>query len=409
MAGQQNTFSKAGRTRHVETQLSDQDREFQQEVRSFLAANFSADLAERIGDPNSYKDGIIEWQKILHEKGWIAPNWPVEHGGTNWTDTQKFIFDNERANLGIPGVNPFGLKMVGPVIYNFGNEDQKAQFLPRILASDDWWCQGYSEPGAGSDLAQLKTRAVRDGDDYIVNGAKIWTTNAQLADWIFCLVRTDTDAPKPQQGISFLLIDMKTPGIKVNPIISLDGRHSLNEVEFNEVRVPIGNLIGDENKGWTYAKALLAHERNAIAGVADSKRELSLVKTYAAREQVDGRPMIEDPDFQRRLADIETELMALEYTELRVLATLSAGGSPGPESSILKIKGTEIQQAVQTLMMDVAGVYGGITETQAPAENLTHDFYDKARIRYMYGRASTIYGGSNEIQKNIIAKAILGL
>ncbi len=393
----------------MQTHFSDDDLTFRDEVREFFSENFTAELGERIGDMKTYREAIIEWQKILHQKGWIAPSWPVEHGGTGWSDTQKFIYENVRAGMGVPDVNPFGLKMVAPVIYTFGNDEQKAQFLPRILASDDLWCQGYSEPGAGSDLAKLKTRAVRDGDEYVINGAKIWTTYAHIADWMFCLVRTNPDAEKPQQGISFVLIDMKTLGIKVNPIISLDGRHTLNEVHFDDVRVPIANLIGEENKGWTYAKALLAHERNAIAGVADSKRELAVVKTHASNELVNGRPMTEDPAFQRRFAEIETELMALEYTELRVLATLSQGGSPGAESSILKIKGTELQQAIQTLMMDVAGVYGGITASEASSEELDHSFHHKARLRYMYGRASTIYGGSNEIQKNIIAKAILGL
>ena len=389
--------------------FSEQDAAFQDEVRQFLSANFSADLNDRTQSPDSFKSAIVEWQKILYKKGWIAPGWPVEHGGTGWNDTQKFIFDNERARLGIPPANPFGLNMVAPIIYTFGYDDQKAQFLPRILASDDWWCQGYSEPGAGSDLAALKTRAVRDGDEYIVNGTKIRTTNAQHSDWIFCLVRTDPDAPRRQQGISFLLIDMTTQGITVNPIISLDGRHSLNEVEFVDVKVPVTNCIGEENKGWTYSKALLAHERNAIAGVADSKRELSLVKEHARNEIIDGHTMLEYPDFQGRLATIETELMALEYTELRVLATISAGGSPGAESSILIIKGTEIQQAIQTLMMDVAGAYGAMVGGDLSTEDVGHDFGNRARIRYLYGRASSIYGGSNEVQKNIIAKAILGL
>jgi len=383
--------------------------EFQQEVRRFLTENYTSELDARVRVRDSYKPAIIEWQKILQRQGWIASSWPVEHGGTGWTDTQRFIFENERSRLGVPDVNPFGLKMVGPVIYTFGSKEQQDYFLPRILTSEDWWCQGYSEPGSGSDLASLQTRAVRDGDDYVINGAKIWTTYAHYADWIFCLVRTDPEAERKQQGITFLLIDMKTPGITISPIISIDGRHSLNEVAFDDVRVPIANCIGEENKGWTYAKALLAHERTATAGVADSKRELSLLKTYAARELSNGRPMMEDPDFQRRLANVETDLMALEYTELRVLTTVSAGGSPGAESSFLKIKGTEIQQAVQTLMMDVAGAYGGLLGAGLTTDETGHDFGDRARINYMYGRAATIYGGSNEVQKNIIAKAILGL
>ena len=273
----------------MQTRFSEQDLAFQQEVRQFLEENYSEDLNTRVQARETFKPAIIEWQRILHRQGWIAPGWPVELGGTDWTDTQRFIYENERAHLGVPDVNPFGLKMVGPVIYTFGTKEQQEYFLPRILASEDWWCQGYSEPGAGSDLASLQTRAVRDGDDYIVNGSKIWTTNAQHADWMFCLVRTDPDAERKQQGISFVLIDMKTPGIAVSPIISLDGRHSLNEVAFDEVRVPIANCIGEENKGWTYAKALLAHERTAIAGVADSKREIRLLKETAGRELNNGR------------------------------------------------------------------------------------------------------------------------
>ncbi len=390
----------------METQFSEADRAFRDEVRAFFANNFSAELDARLRAPATYKAALIEWQKILYRQGWIAPGWPVEHGGTGWSDTEKFIFDNERAAFGIPGVNPFGLKMVAPVIYTFGSDDQKKTFLPRILASEDWWCQGYSEPGAGSDLAALTTRAVRDGDEYVVNGAKIWTTNAHLADWIFCLVRTNSLVERRQQGISFLLIDMTSPGITVNPIISIDGRHSLNEVVFEDVRVPIANCVGEENRGWTYAKALLAYERTAIAGVADSKRELALLKEHAGRELLDGRPLLTDLDFQRRLGEIEIELMALEYTELRVLATVAAGGSPGAESSILKIRGTEVQQSIQTLLMDVAGLYGSVL---ADGDACGHDFGDRARERYMYGRAATIYGGSNEVQRNIIAKAILGL
>lgn len=393
----------------MHTHFSHQDIAFKEEVSEFLKDKFDSILAKRIQNPATYREGIIEWQKILYKKGWVAPGWPVEYGGTGWTDTQKFIFDNERASLGIPGSNPFGLKMVGPVIYTFGSEDQKKYFLPRILSSEDWWCQGYSEAGAGSDLAALKTKAVRDGDEYVVNGAKIWTTNAQLADWIFCLVRTNSDTAKQQQGISFLLIDMKTPGINVNPIITIDGGHSLNEVEFRDVRVPVPNCVGEENKGWTYAKALLAHERTAIAGVADSRRELDVVKEYASQEVVGGHALIADESFQRRIAEIETELMALEYTELRVLASVASGGSPGAESSILKIKGTEVQQAIQTLMMDVAGLYGSVIGDSRDAVKLGHDFGSASRVKYMYGRASTIYGGSNEVQKNIIAKVILGL
>ena len=268
----------------MDTSFAPEELAFRDEVRSFFAEAYDEDIQARLGseDPAVYKPAVIEWQKRLHARGWIAPGWPVEYGGTGWDATQQFIYDTERAAAGVRNVIPFGLKMVGPVIYAFGNDEQKERFLPRILSSDDWWCQGYSEPGSGSDLASLKTRAERDGDDYVVNGAKIWTSYAQYADWIFCLVRTSNEGKK-QEGISFLLIDMNSPGIKVNPIESIDAHHSLNEVEFNNVRVPVANRIGEENKGWTYAKALLSHERTAIAEVANSKRSLALTKEYAAR------------------------------------------------------------------------------------------------------------------------------
>ncbi len=393
----------------MHTQYTDDDATFRTEVREFLVHNYSDDLRQRMGNADTYRAALIEWQKILHKQGWVAPGWPVEHGGTGWTHSQRFIFDTERASYGAPDGNLFGLSLVAPVIYTFGSKDQQDHFLPRILAAEDWWCQGYSEPGSGSDLASLQTKAIRDGDDYVVNGAKIWTTNAHLADWIFCLVRTNPDAARKQEGISFLLIDMKSPGITVNPIISIDGRHTLNQVTFDDVRVPLGNCVGEENKGWTYAKALLTHERTATAGVSDSKRQLNLLKTYAAAEASNGRPIIEDADFQRRLAEIQVEMLALEYTELRVLSTVSRGGAPGAESSFLKIKGTEVLQAVQTLAMDLAGLYGGVLSTDANSAALEHEFGPQTRVSYMYGRASTIYSGSNEVQRNVIAKAILGL
>jgi alkylation response protein AidB-like acyl-CoA dehydrogenase len=392
----------------VDTSFSPEDLAFRDEVRAFFDEAYTDELRDRMADSKGYREAIVEWQKKLYEKGWIAPNWPVEFGGTGWTPTQNFIYETERSARGIRDVVPFGLKMVGPVIYTFGNEEQKARFLPRILRSDDWWCQGYSEPGAGSDLASLKTKAEIDGDHYVVNGAKIWTTYAQHADWIFALVRTSSEGKK-QHGISFLLIDMKSEGVKVNPIESIDNHHSLNEVEFNNVRVPVANLIGEQDKGWTYAKALLAHERTSIAGVADSKRALAEVKRLAAGEVNEGRALIDDPLFQRRLSDIEIELMALEFTDLRVLASVAAGGAPGAESSLLKIKGTEIQQQIQELRMDVAGYFQGVMPTELDADVIGHTFGSAARQSYMYGRAATIYGGSNEIQKNIIAKAVLGL
>tara|TARA_B100001057_G_C22744964_1_gene909376 strand:- start:141 stop:1322 length:1182 start_codon:yes stop_codon:yes gene_type:complete len=393
----------------MDTNFSKDDIAFRDEVRKFFDDEFDSSLAKNLGDGHgdNYKESIIAWQKKLYKKGWIAPNWPKEYGGTGWTDTQKFIYESERGLAGVPDVLPFGLKMVGPVIYTFGTQEQKDRFLPKILSSDHWWCQGYSEPGAGSDLASLTTSADYAGANYLVNGRKIWTSLAQYADWIFCLVRTSKGARK-QEGISFLLIDMSSPGITVKPIISIDGRHSLNEVLFENVSVPVENLIGEQDKGWTYAKALLAHERTSMAEVADSKRMLAELKDKASKSIGGGMCLIDDQVFQKQVSDVELDLMALEFTELRALASIAEKGVPGPESSLLKIKGTEISQQLHELHLKVAAHHGG-------AIALTEERYDEikigsdARNRYLYGRAATIYGGSNEVQRNVIAKAVLGL
>lgn len=392
----------------MDINFSDAEVAFREEVRAFLKDAWNGELAEKAKQPGSYKEVQVSWERKLNEKGWAAPLWPVEYGGAGWTPTQSYIYETERAAVGAPDVSPFGLKMVGPVIYSFGSEEQKQRFLPRILNADDWWCQGYSEPGAGSDLASLKCKAERDGDDYVINGAKIWTTYAQHADWMFCLVRTDSDC-KPQQGISFILIDMNSPGITVRPIVTIDSEHHLNEVIFDDVRVPATNLIGEENKGWTYAKSLLAHERTAIAGVADSKRNLEELKKLAAAELNGGRAMINDPIFRQRISDIEIDLMALEYTELRVLASMSKGNGPGVESSLLKLKGTEIQQSIQELKLDLSGYFGAVVQDGISAEEVGHAYGDSARRGFMFSRAATIYGGSDEVQKNITAKFVLGL
>lgn len=386
--------------------LAAEDLAFRDEVCNFLDTEFDAEMQAHLKSKGT--TGMVAWQRKLHAKGWVAPNWPEEHGGTGWTATQKYIWESERSLRGIPDVVPFGLVMVANVIMGFGSDEQKEYFLPRILNSDDWWCQGYSEPGSGSDLASLKTKAERDGDDFIINGAKIWTTYAQHADWIFCLVRTDNSGKK-QEGITFILVDMKSEGIKVNPIIGIDNEHNLNEVEFNNVRVPAKNVVGEVGKGWTVAKALLAHERTGIAGVADIKRTMRLIKESAAKETNGGQRMLDDAGFQQRMADIEVELMALEFTELRTLATMAAGGFPGPESSLLKIKGTELQQATQELRMELAAYYQGVLPTDMDPGVLGHEFGSDARRAFMYGRAATIYGGSNEVQKNIISKYVLGL
>lgn len=392
----------------MDTRLNEEDLAFQQEVRAFLAEAWDGDLQAQVSTRATMSEGMVEWQRRLNGKGWMAPGWPVEHGGTGWSVTQSFIFNSERAAAGAPDTIPFGVTMVAPVIIAYGNDEQKAKFLPRILASDDWWCQGYSEPGAGSDLASLKTKAELDGEHYVINGSKIWTTYAQYSDWIFCLVRTDNSGRK-QEGITFLLIDMKTPGVTVRPIDTIDGFHHLNEVFFDDVRVPVENRIGEEGKGWTYAKSLLVHERLSIAEVADSKRGLSELRDMARAEVNGGKALLDDPLFAKRLSDIEIELMALEFTELRALAAIAEGSQPGPESSLLKLQGTEIQQAIQTLRMDIAGYYSGTLQGDLSAQELGHSSADTTQKLYFRGRASTIYGGSNEVQKNITAKYVLGL
>ncbi|MFT5574987.1 MAG: alkylation response protein AidB-like acyl-CoA dehydrogenase [Bermanella sp.] len=392
----------------MHAKYTEAEQAFRQEVRQFMRANYTEALAQKIRSPDNFKEGMIEWQKKLDSQGWAANGWPTEHGGCDWSATEKSIYINEMAMAGAPDVVPMGIKMVAPVLYSFGSEEQKQRFLPPTKSSDIWWCQGYSEPGAGSDLAALQTRALRDGDDYVVTGTKIWTTYAQHADWIFCLVRTGTEG-KPQEGISFLLIDMKSPGVTVSPIISIDDEHHLNEVSFTDVRVPVANRIGEENMGWTYAKALLTYERTALAGVGFCLRTLQRIRHYASLENNGGQPLIEDPDFQARLADVEMDVMSLEYLELRVLNAVDKGGAPGMESSLLKLKGTECQQAVQSLQWDVAAAFGGVLPDGLNDNQIGHDFGNAARREYMFGRASTIYGGSNEVQRNIIAKFGLSL
>lgn len=396
----------------MDLQFSDEDLAFQDEVRAFLKDSLPASVLDRSNrglHPN--KDDIEGWQKILHQKGWVAPNWPVEYGGTGWSLTQKYIYNREYFLAGAPQTIAFGLNMVGPVIYTFGTQAQKDKYLGDILASNVWWCQGYSEPGSGSDLASLRTRAVRDGDDYVINGQKIWTSFAQHADMMFCLVRTDTEC-KPQEGISFILIDMNTPGIDVRPIIGLDQDHTLNEVFFDNVRVPAENLIGEENKGWTYAKYLLGHERNIIARVARSQYQLARLKEIAKVERCGANFLIEDGEFRRRIAKVEIDLMALEAMELRYLSQDIAGKKLTAEPSVLKIRGAEIAQAIKTLTVEALGPYGMVyePEDQLVKRNdgpLGPEYAHGAMADHLYQRAATIYGGTNEIQRNIIAKLIL--
>lgn len=397
----------------MDMEFSAEDLAFQQEVRRFIAENYPPVLRGKQDDGDELtKEDHLSWHKTLYAKGWIAPAWPVEYGGTGWTPTQRFIFSEETARADCIRLMPFGLSMVGPVIYTFGTPEQKAHFLPRILSGEDWWCQGYSEPGAGSDLASLRTTAVRDGDHYVVNGQKTWTTMAQHADWGFFLVRTDKDA-KQQEGISFLLIDMKSPGITVRPIITLGGEHEVNEVWLEDVRVPAHQRVYEENKGWTCAKFLLAHERTGIAGVAASKRGIEKVKAIARTEMDGDKPLLANSFFRRKVAELEIDLTALEFTELRSLAGPNAGKGPGPESSLLKIKGSEIQQRLTELTLEAVGHYGapyfrgfGEGDNEHP---IGPDYAHRAAPTYFNVRKTTIYGGSNEIQRNIIAKMVLGL
>jgi alkylation response protein AidB-like acyl-CoA dehydrogenase len=404
----------------MDLNFTPEEQAFRAEVRSFLHAALPADISSKVKAGLAVPaEAYSRWQKILYEKGWGAPSWPKQFGGTGWGPVQLHIYDEEAAAAGAPRTIPFGLKMVAPVIMAFGSPAQQQRFLPRILNGEDWWCQGYSEPGAGSDLASLKTRAERHadaemGDHYIVNGQKTWNTLGQYADWIFCLVRTDPNAPKQQMGISFLLIDMKSPGISVRPIITMDGAHEVNEVWLENVKVPVENRIGEENKGWTYAKFLLGHERTNIAGVGASKRELGRLKDIARQEIKNGRPLFEDPLFAARIAQVEIDLMALEITNLRALSAEAEKRAPGPEASILKIKGTEIQQTLAELMMYAVGPYALPFERGSREEADLNSVAGPAyaaplAATYCNMRKTSIYGGSNEIQRNIISQMILGL
>ena len=396
--------------------LTEAEIAFRDQVRKFFAEKYPADIHEKQdkGIPLSRED-TTRWQKILDDQGWFAVNWPEEYGGTGWTSIQKYIFANEMAAVNAPVIVPFGVAMVAPVIYTFGSAEQKQRFLPDILASNVWWCQGYSEPGSGSDLASLKTKAERDADHYIVNGTKTWTTLGHLADWIFCLVRTNSDVARRQDGISFLLIDMSTPGVSVKPIITIEGDREVNEIHFDNVRVPVENLVGEEGKGWTYGKVLLQHERTNTAGVARSNYRLNRLREKVSESVHGGTPLIEDRNFARKIAATEIELKALEYTDLRTLAAVATGKAPGPESSILKIKGTEVQQSLDALFVEAAGYYA----LPFVPDQYVVDFPDEDRIgdgtetksslRYFNNRKATIYAGSNEIQKNIISKHVLGL
>ena len=397
----------------MELILSPEEEKFRDEVREFVSKEVSEEISRKtMTGFRLNKEDHESWQRKLHSKGWMAPGWPAEYGGTGWTPMQKHIFEEECAAAGAPPVIAFGVTMVAPVIMAFGNQEQKDYYLPRILRSDDWWCQGYSEPGSGSDLASLRTKAVLKGDHYIVNGQKTWTTMAQHANLMFCLVRT-SDEGKRQEGISFLLIDMEQPGVTVQPIKTIDGSVEINNVFLEDVKVPLANRVGEENKGWTYAKYLLGHERTSIAAVGRSKAQLKRLKTIASVEEQDGKPLINDPTFKEKIADIEISLLALESLVLRVLSDESAGKGPGPEASFLKIRGTEVQQGITELLIEAIGNYAHpfVPESMETGWNenpVGPEYAASIAPHYFNWRKASIYGGSNEIQKNIIAKAVLG-
>lgn len=393
---------------------SAEDEAFRAEVRRFLAGSLPDRLSARVKAGKRLTKADWDcWHAALNARGWLAWHWPKEYGGAAWTPVQHHIFEEEAVRAGAPRTIPFGISMLGPVLIRFGSQTQKERYLPRILSGEDWWCQGYSEPGSGSDLASLRTRAVRDGNHYVVNGQKTWTTLGQFANRMFALVRTSTGG-KPQEGISFLLVDMASPGITVRPIITLDGEHEVNEVFFEDVRVPAENLVGEENTGWTCAKYLLTYERTNLAAVGAAKNALDHLKRVARDQRKDGRPLAEAPLFAARLARVEIDLMAMEAFDLRVVSAAQAGTAPGAESSMLKIKGTVIRQEITDLLRRALGPYALPFTPEAFDEGYNEapvgpDYAAPAAKEYFNMRKLSIFGGSNEIQKNIIAKHTFGL
>jgi alkylation response protein AidB-like acyl-CoA dehydrogenase len=393
----------------MDLNYSQEETKFREEVHHWLKLNLPEDIRQKVvGYQELTKEDYQRWHKILAAKGWSVPHWPVEWGGTGWDMTQRYIYDEEFALAGAPRLPPFGPAMCAPVLLKFGTSAQKEQYLPRIREGDDFWVQGYSEPGAGSDLAAVKTRAERVGDHYVINGQKIWTTMGQHGDWIFCLVRTDPLAEKRQEGISFILMNMETPGITVRPLILMDGGHEVNEIFFDNVKVPVQNLVYEENKGWTVAKYLLGHERMGSGSVGASRRELAALRALAQRELKNGKPLIEDLRFKDKISRVEIELDALEITSMRFLDQMRrTGQAPGADVSMLKIRGTEIQQMITELAMQAAGPHA------QPFKSVSHgsidSFTSRLAPRYFNFRKASIYAGSNEIQRNIIAKMSLGL
>lgn len=398
----------------MDLSYTEEEQAFRVEVRDWLAATLPRELSEKVRlGKRLTKQDCQRWHALLNGRGWLAPNWPKAYGGAEWNAVQKQIFEEETCLAHAPRVVPFGLSMLAPVLLAFGSEEQRRRFMPRILDGEDWWCQGYSEPGAGSDLAAVKTRAVRDGDEYVVNGQKTWTTLGQYANWIFCLVRTDPDVKK-QAGISFLLIDMNTPGVTVRPIVLIDGTPEVNEVFFDDVRVPSENLVGEENQGWTYAKYLLTHERTNIAGVGFSNAALETLKEVAQKVQAGGKPLAKNPHFAARIAQVEIDLMAMATTNLRVVSAAAKGQAPGAESSMLKVKGTVIRQELTSLLRRAVGpdalpFQPDYLDGGDNVEMMGPEHAASSSPSYFNNRKLSIFGGSNEVQRTIITKAILGL
>jgi pimeloyl-CoA dehydrogenase large subunit len=400
----------------MDLRFTDDELAFRDEVRAFIKESLPDSIRQTlIAERHFSKDDLVTWTRILNKKGWAVTHWPVQWGGTGWSPMKQLIFRDEIQQAPAPEPLAFGASMVGPVIYTFGSQAQKERFLPRIANLDVGWCQGFSAPGAGSDLASLKTTAKRDGDHWVINGQKTWTTLAQYADWIFVLARTDASVKK-QEGISFILADMKTPGITVRPIQTIDGGLEVNEVFFDDVRVPVENLVGQENKGWDYAKFLLGNERNGIARIGISKARIRRIRQLASLPTYGDRPMMEDARFRQKLAALEVDLKALEMTQFRVISNerKREKGKPDPASSVLKIKGSEIQQATTELLMDVVGPYALPYREERGGDRWNEpsagpDWAAAVAPTYFNMRKVSIYGGSNEIQRGIIAKAILGL
>lgn len=391
----------------MDLEFTSEERAFRDEVRAFLKDNLPEELSEKVAAGKELsKEDLLRWQAILHERGWLAATWPEEYGGPGWSAVERHIFAEECALHNAPRLVPFGLNMLGPVLLKFGTEEQRREILPRILDGSDWWCQGYSEPGAGSDLASLKTRAVRDGDHYVVNGQKTWTTLGQHANKIFCLVRTSTEG-KPQEGISFLLVDLDTPGVEMRPIRLIEGGHEVNEVFFTDARVPAANLVGEENQGWTIAKYLLTHERTNIAGTGFSMKDMERFHRLAGQITRDGRKIADNPIYAARAVEIEIELEALRITNLRMLANAKGGAAGGIESSMLKLKGTQVRQAIQDLYRSALGPQAAPMANEMSENELTVPVEAaRAAPAYFNNRKLSIFGGSNEIQRNIVAKEL---